>query len=112
MIQRCTAPSCGRFVFYPRVCCPHCQRSDLEWAEASGRGRIVSHTLVHRPQHEYFYPEAPIRFVAVELKEGPILYGHLLDGPEDGANLTGRAVTVVMVKASPDRSLPSFTLAS
>ena len=23
-LQRCDSPSCGRYVYYPRVCCPYC----------------------------------------------------------------------------------------
>jgi uncharacterized OB-fold protein len=38
MLQRCRLD--GKFLFYPRVLCPHCGSKDLEWAEASGEGCV------------------------------------------------------------------------
>jgi uncharacterized protein len=111
MLQRCSAPACRRFVFYPRVCCPFCQNGDLEWTQASGRGRILSFAVVHRPQHEFFYSDAPIWFVAIELEEGPVIFGHLLDAADSTCDLVGGRVRVVMVEARVGVSLPSFVMA-
>ena len=40
MLPRCRA--CRRAFFYPRVVCPHCHASDIEWFQASGRGKLFS----------------------------------------------------------------------
>jgi len=45
-IQKCT--DCNRHIFFPRVHCPHCYASSLEWHEATGKGIVYSTTVVHR----------------------------------------------------------------
>ena len=109
-IQRCTHDGCGKAVFYPRVCCPHCKQPDLAWFDASGRGRVISHTTVHRTHHDGFNAEAPYVFAAVELDEGPCIYAQLPGAPTDGRSLVGAAVTVGFVPHGPGLSMPVFRL--
>jgi uncharacterized OB-fold protein len=111
MIQRCQAASCGRHVFYPRVCCPHCGGGDLEWTAVSGRGTLVSYTDVYRPQHDSFRSEVPICFVAVRLDEGPILYSRLVERPSPTMELVGRAVMIVFSESINGQRLPYVRLA-
>lgn len=75
-IQRCRA--CGKFVFYPRSVCPHCMAAELDWVNASGRGRVHSYTVVHRAPPG-FEGDAPYAVVLVELEEGPHLLTRLTD---------------------------------
>jgi uncharacterized OB-fold protein len=110
MIQRCTHADCRKAVFYPRVCCPHCQASALEWIEAQGRGTIVSHTTVRRTHHDGFNAEAPYVFAAVKLEEGPLIYAQVPGAPLE-QSLTSRAVTVDYAAHGPDRLMPVFRLA-
>lgn len=42
--QSCAA--CDRAVFYPRVLCPHCGSTELEWRSATGAGTVYSQTLL------------------------------------------------------------------
>jgi uncharacterized OB-fold protein len=109
-IQRCLATGCGKYVFYPRVCCPHCGGGSLAWEDVSGRGRIVSYTLVHRPQHESFHSEVPIYFLAVRLDEGPVLYSRLTKRPARDDGLIGRAVQVAFGEPVEGQVLPLFEL--
>jgi uncharacterized OB-fold protein len=110
MIQRCTQPDCRRAVFYPRVCCPHCHGSGLEWIQASGQGSIVSHTTVRRTHHDGFNAEAPYVFAAVALEEGPIVYAQIPGAPLE-ESLTGRAVRVDYADHGPGRLMPVFRIA-
>ena len=93
MMQRCRNKDCRKTVFYPRVCCPHCRGAELDWVDVGRRGRIVSHTTVHRPHHDGFIAEVPYVFAAIEI-EGAILYAQVLEAPADGTSLIGRAVSV------------------
>jgi uncharacterized OB-fold protein len=111
VIQRCQNPACSRFVYYPRVCCPHCQTRDLEWTEVAGSGEVVTHTTIHRPHHAGFYGEAPFVFAAVRLREGPIVYARLEGAPVDGRSLIGRQVSAVFTAHSATQKLLAFTLA-
>lgn len=44
--QRC--PGCTGAVFYPRVLCPSCGSSRLDWCESAGIGTVYSTTAVPR----------------------------------------------------------------
>ncbi len=77
MIQRCRDN--GRFLFYPRVAQPATGSTNLEWIEASGRGRVYSTTVVRQR------PPAPSYNVAlIELAEGPRMMSRVIGvAPEE-----------------------------
>jgi uncharacterized OB-fold protein len=77
LIQHCEG--CGRSVFYPRPMCPHCWCDRLEDRTASGKGRIVSYSLVHRPNDPAFNDEVPIVLAEVALDEGALLIARVVD---------------------------------
>nr|WP_249204996.1 OB-fold domain-containing protein [Achromobacter sp. Marseille-Q0513] len=108
LIQHCGA--CDRHVFYPRVCCPYCRADGLEWVQASGQGRVISHTTVRRTHHDGFNADAPYVFAAIELDEGPCLYGQLPGAPLDGESLAGRRVSAVFLEHGPGRKIAAFRL--
>jgi uncharacterized protein len=112
LIQRCTAPDCRKFVYYPRVCCPHCHKGDLEWTEVSGQGRIATYTIIHRPHHDGFLDEVPYVFAAVTLDEGPIIYGRVVGEVAGNEPLIGQSVEPVFVQHTPDQKLLSFRLSA
>ena len=112
VLQQCDQPDCGRYIYYPRVCCPYCGGGDLTWRKVSGRGRIVTYTIVHRPQHPSFFPEAPYCVIAVELDEGPLMYSRLTALPAPADKLLQRPVTVVFNDHAPQQKLPFFALAN
>ena len=60
---------CGRTVFYPRPACPYCWSAELSWKAASGRGSIVSFSLVNRPNDPAFFPEVPIILAEIRIEE-------------------------------------------
>jgi uncharacterized protein len=111
MIQRCTVPACGKALFYPRVCCPHCKSPALEWIQAAGKGRVISHTTVRRTHHDGFNADAPYVFAAIALEEGPCIYGQMPGAPSEGVTLSGRPVYVDFVEHGPQRLMPVFRLA-
>ncbi len=60
--QHCTG--CGRAVFYPRVLCPYCGSTSLEWRESSGHGAVYTATAIYRRDRE------PHNVALVDLDEG------------------------------------------
>lgn len=77
--------NCGEVSFPQRSICPQCRHEsvdELEIAELSGRGTVVSHSLVHDApvDHER---EAPYHVAIVELEEGPRITAQLVDVDED-----------------------------
>lgn len=109
MIQRCAA--CSRAVFYPRVCCPFCQHGELAWMQASGRGKVISHTTIHRTHHDGFNSEAPYVFAAIELEEGPCIFAQLNGAPTEGASLIESRVAVEFVPHGHELKIAAFRLA-
>ena len=109
LIQQCDAQSCRKWTYFPRVSCPYCGGGDLTWRTASGRGKIVTYTRIHRPHHKAFFRDAPYYFIAVQLAEGPLIYSRLeYEGPAEA--LPGKSVEVFFVEQSPGQKLPFFHL--
>jgi uncharacterized OB-fold protein len=65
-IQRCN--TCDRHYFYPRPSCPHCGSGDVAWVVASGRARLHTYLINHRPAAGF---DEPYAIAVVELEEGP-----------------------------------------
>ncbi|TEA78915.1 Zn-ribbon domain-containing OB-fold protein [Allopusillimonas ginsengisoli] len=76
MLQQCAG--CHAMIFYPRPMCPHCWSDSLSWIKASGRGRVVSYSMIHRPNHPSFNDETPIALAEIVLEEGPTLLARVL----------------------------------
>lgn len=62
-IQQCEG--CEKYVFYPRIICPHCGNRDLTWVAPSGKGVVYS-TSVPRGA-----PEGDYNIALIDLEEGP-----------------------------------------
>ena len=69
LLQRCL--SCATLIHYPRAWCPRCWKTDLEWVESRGRGRVVTFTVVHQAPFESYAAEVPYVLAVVRLEEGP-----------------------------------------
>jgi uncharacterized OB-fold protein len=67
-IQRCN--SCGMAYFFPRPFCPNCSSRDVAWFTASGKGKLYSYVINHRPAMGW-QDAAPYVIAVVELDEGP-----------------------------------------
>lgn len=76
LLQYCD--SCQCHIFYPRVMCPHCWNDRLIWKEATGKGKVVSYSLIHRPNHPAFNDEVPIALAEIELDEGVSMLARVL----------------------------------
>jgi uncharacterized OB-fold protein len=108
LIQHCGR--CGRSVFYPRPVCHHCWSDRLESRRASGRGKVVSYSLVHRPNHPAFNDEVPIVLAEVALEEGALILARLIDC-DPGRVQSGLAVRLPSPEVCARYPLPVFHLA-
>jgi hypothetical protein len=84
---------CGTCTCPPKITCQECAGTDLEIAELSGNGKIVTFTQTFvAPQGRE--REVPYTIVMVELDEGPWIMGNLVDIVSDKINmeLIGRKV--------------------
>lgn len=78
--QRCG--HCGRVQLIPRSRCDACQGTALAWQRSGGRGRILSHTTVHRAPSEAFRSELPYVIALVDMDEGFRLMANVQGGAE------------------------------
>lgn len=104
-IQKCE--DCEKYIFYPRLLCPHCFSSQVGWVQASGQGTIYSYTVVHRGMGP-FADQTPYVVAIVELDEGVRMMTRILGSREQIA--IGKAVTVTFEQVDDDLILPYFTL--
>jgi len=98
MAAKCS--KCGAMLLPPRSLCTKCFSTDFEWVELSGRGTLLSYTVIHvsPPQFESM---APYIVGIVKLEEGPSLPG-MIRGVEPEKIRIGMTLTVDF-----DTSIPS-----
>ena len=107
MLQRCKG--CGPY-FYPRPFCPKCFSWDVEWFQASGKGKLYSYVINYRPPP--FMGEDPIVIAVVELEEGPRLMTNLAGVDADPDKIKCDAPVVIdYVDKTDEVTLPLARLA-
>ena len=79
LLPRCR--SCDRFHHHPRRWCPYCWSTELEWARPSGRGTVVTYSVVHQAPSPGF--TVPYVLAVVRLEEGPQLMCNVLETDSD-----------------------------
>ena len=104
-LPRCR--DCGRFHFYPRSLCPQCLSSDLEWVRASGRGKVYSFTISHRPATPAFKEDVPYNIIIVELDEGPRMMSNLTGCANEDISID-MPVEAVFDDVTEEVTLPRF----
>jgi uncharacterized OB-fold protein len=82
VLQRCAA--CGTVRFPRMPACPFCGDDRSDDVEASGGGTVYSWVRVHRAADPAFAGEVPYAIFAVDLDEGPRVFGRL-DPPAEPA---------------------------
>ncbi|MGD9923626.1 MAG: SDR family NAD(P)-dependent oxidoreductase [Pseudorhodoplanes sp.] len=68
---------CGQVQYPPRDACANCLSVRLEWKPVSGRGDLISETLLHHSNELYYRARVPLRLGLVRLDEGVTLLAHL-----------------------------------
>lgn len=70
---------CGHGWLPARSECPHCLGTDIAWTVASGRAKLISWVVYHKPFHPAFAQRVPYNVAVVELEEGPRLISNIID---------------------------------
>ena len=68
---------CGMIIAPPSGSCYGCGSSNMEWADVSGKGKLVSFTVIHIAPDD-FVEEVPYYIAIVELEEGTRVSARLL----------------------------------
>src|SRR5437763_16738003 len=105
VVPRCSA--CGHWFLPPARVCPACLSLDVAFAKASGRAKVYTFIVVHRPLHPAFYEEAPFNVAIVELAEGPRMHTRIVGAKPEDLRI-GMDVEVKFQKLDDDIFLPMF----
>jgi hypothetical protein len=93
--------ACSKAHYFPRRGCPHCYSTEVEWMDASGRGRIYSYTITG--------PASDRQVLAfIELEEGVRMITNIVDATPEQLTI-GAPVQVAFARAGNVR-VPVFTL--
>jgi len=104
MLQR--SKSTGKAYFPPRPFFPGDPTQEVEWFQASGRGRLHTYVISHRPPPGF---EGPFAIAVVELDEGPRLATNIVDCPQTPEALQlDMEVELVPHKVDDEITLPLF----
>ena len=103
-LQRCNA--CANVYFPPRPFCPPAPRARSSVFTASGKGRLYSYVIHHRPVPGFTPPYA---IAVVELDEGPRMMTNIVDCPQTPEALVlDMPVEVAFEKLDDKITLPLF----
>ena len=104
LLQRCD--DCGSVYFPPRPFCPSCASRAVSVFRASGRARLYSYNISHRPAPGFVPPYA---IAVVELEEGPRMMTNIVGCPQTPEALRlDMPLEVVFEKLDDEIVLPLF----
>src|ERR1700687_5831838 len=76
-LRRQRGDACSNLYFPPRPFCPACASRKVSVFKASGKGKLYSYVINHRPAAPGFTP--PYAIAVVELDEGPRMMSNIID---------------------------------
>lgn len=104
-LQRCT--DCGKYQFPPQSFCRHCSSNKLSWTVSSGRGKVLSYTIVHWSPNPAYAADAPYSLALIQLAEGPRMLTNIVGCPPGDIRIS-MEVVVTFEQCGPDIMLPKF----
>jgi hypothetical protein len=103
-LQRCGA--CAHVYFPPRPFCPGCASREVGVFKASGKARLYSYVIHHRPVAGF---TPPYSIAVVELEEGPRMMTNIVGCPQTPEALElDMQLEVKFEKLDDDITLPLF----
>ena len=105
MTTRCK--KCGTSYFPPKMDCPGCLDSEVEWFEIKNDGKLVTYTIVHYGPSG-FEDEAPYTLGIGEFDGGMKVFGRLSKNIEESDIKPGMVIKIAPVKLPDDRIAYEF----
>jgi len=100
MATRCK--ECGATYFPPKMDCPKCLQSDVEWFEIKGKGKLVTYTVVNYGPAG-FEDDAPYILAIGDFGDGVNIFGRLSRGIKEDDIKLGMELKVAPKKLLGDR---------
>ena len=104
-LQRCAG--CGKVRHYPHPVCDSCWSMNVEWIDASGRGKVHTWTITHHPFHPGYKGDLPYTLLTVDLEEGVRMQAQAR-GIDASELRVGLPVRVGYERVTPELTLPVF----
>jgi len=104
LLQRCT--NCQTVIWYPRMMCPECSGTSLEWFTGSGKGTIYSWTKTYKGQGDYA-KAGPYVLAYVQFEEGPKAMTNIIDYTDEDL-VIGAPVEIAFTPTEDGTALPRF----
>ncbi|WP_216829864.1 Zn-ribbon domain-containing OB-fold protein [Alkalihalobacterium elongatum] len=105
LIQKCT--ECDHYQFYPRIMCTRCSSNQVEWERTSGKGIVISFTIIRRPISKAYKAETPYVVALIKLEEGPVMMSNIIHCDLEAVKV-GMGVEVEFEDWSEEISIPKF----
>ena len=105
MATRCK--KCGASYFPPKMDCPRCLSSDVEWFEIKGNGKLLTYTVVNYGPTG-FENDAPYILALAQFGDGLQIFGRLSRDIDEGNIKLGMDLKVVPVKLADSRTSYEF----
>ena len=107
LLQRCD--ECSKTYFPPRPFCPHCASRKVSVYEASGKGKLWSYVINHRPRPDM--GTEPHSIAVVMLDEGVKMMTNIVNCPQTPEALVlDMPVKVTWVEAAANGRTPATQL--
>ena len=100
MTTRCK--ECGVSYFPPKLDCPKCSSSDVEWFEIKGNGKLLTYAVVNYGPTG-FENDAPYTLAIADFADGLRMFGRLSKDIKESDIEIGMAVKVVPLELAGDR---------
>ncbi len=103
--QRCSG--CRELRHVPTQRCASCGSWDWEWSPSTGRGKLVTWTVVRRPMHPDFAQDVPYAPAVIQLDDGVRMVSWVVDCPPEELS-PGMPVEVTFDEVADGVTLPKF----
>jgi uncharacterized OB-fold protein len=101
---------CGTY-YWPVSFCRKCENEPLfgnmEWAPASGRGKVFAHNIHYWSFEPAFDEDIPYVYAIVELEEGPLMPSNVI-GCDPSEVTPGMPVQLVFKDITEEHTIPVF----
>lgn len=105
LVQRCKA--CDRAFFPPRLVCPYCSSTNIDWFAASGGGEVYTYTILEWPPRGEWSDKTPYNNALIHLDEGAYLFSRVVDCPNEEIHI-GMDVEIGFDHVTETVTLPVF----
>ncbi|WP_028316090.1 Zn-ribbon domain-containing OB-fold protein [Desulfatibacillum aliphaticivorans] len=105
LYQHCK--DCGEVIFYPKIVCPACMGTNLDWKESAGKGKIFSFTVAYDFAPPEFASSTPYALAVVNLDEGFSMLTNIVDCDLEKLQCD-MPVEVLFDPVTPEITLPKF----